>query len=121
MGADHDPKDDVAFYAATLGRTRKIELSTTGAQLSDDEGPLPVGRHLVHVDISGNAIAWVSVGKYKKGVVISLPDDVPALPMQHKTFVLFEYNVRNGVNDRIGGVMSNGEATLYITEISFRL
>lgn len=121
MADDHDPKDDVAFYAATLGRTRKVVITAAGEQLSDDEGALPAVRHLIHLDISGNNVAWISVGPFKKGVQISRPADIPALPMQATTLLMFEYNVRKGVNDRIAGRMANGTATLYITEVSYKL
>jgi len=120
VGGDHDPKDDVGFFAADLGRTIKLDLTTAGAQNSDDEC-LPVGRYLLHADLPANRIAWVTVGAFVKGTPIGLLDDVPSMPMQNKTFVLFEFHVRKGVNDRIGGKMSGGTGTLYITKISFRL
>ncbi len=121
MADDHDPKDDVAYFAADLGRTIQLSLTIAGAQTSDDEGALPAGRYLLQADVTAARIAWVTVGKFVKGTPIALLNAVPSFPMQNKLVVLQELHVRRGVNDRIGARMSQGEGILYITRVSYGL
>lgn len=134
MGDAHAGDDDIAFYAAALGRTRKIAVSTTAAQLPDTEAPLEPGRYLLHVRFdSGCDQIWVAMGEHKKGVPLPVAADVPYFPFLVGTVVALEVNVRpkpqspkvapsaksvDKPNTQIAAITNAGTGTLYITQIS---
>ncbi len=120
MGDAQRGIDAQAFYAAALGRTRKLACSSIAAQLSDIDGALPPMRYLLHVaDISPtNRTIWVATGEFIKGKALPIADDVPYFPMSLSGVVAIEINVLKGSNDQIAAIMTGGNGILYITEIS---
>lgn len=116
----HRGDDDIAFFAATLGRTIGIACSAVAAQIPDEEGALPAGRYLLHIaDVTPKvAKLWVATGKFEEAVAIAVAAAPPHFPMHLAGIVALELNVRRGFNDRIAAIMSVGTGTLYITKIS---
>lgn len=114
----HSAEDDIAAFAAVVGFTRKIQATTAGVQDSDANGPLSPGRYLIQAIFNGNAIIWISFGKFEKGVTIDMPNDVPAFPLSNSVLIAIEFHVRKGVDDRIGARTSTGTADVYITKVS---
>lgn len=120
MGDAQRGIDAQAFYAAALGRTRKLLCSSVAAQFSDNDGALPPMRYLLHVaDISPtNRTIWIATGKFIKSVALSVADDVPYFPMGLSGVVAIEINVLKGHNDQIAAIMTGGNGILYVTEVS---
>jgi hypothetical protein len=117
----HTAEDDNAFFAASLGATRKLSVSTTPSQLPDADGPLPPGRYLVHVvdyQPPGKTRVWWRVGKFEKGDTLPIAAGVPYFPFRVDGIGAMEINVREGFDDRIAAVTDTGTATLFITRIS---
>lgn len=116
---DHSAADDVAYFAADLGLTRLIAVSTVPAQLATADGPLAPGRYAVFIDdCVGLGKAWVRTGPWNGGAVLPVTAGIPWFPMCQGGLVFVEFHVRQGVNDQIAVVSSVGTANLYITGIS---
>lgn len=123
MGDAQRGDDSLAFYAATLGRTRALNVTIAPSQLLDVDGPLLPVRHLLHIaDISPtNRVIWVRTGKFEKGTTLSITPGLPWFPMSFGGLTAIEINVRKEHADQIAAVMSGGNGILYITEISRRV
>lgn len=122
MAGQHRADDDLAYFAATLGRTVKLLAGAEGSvQLPDEGGPLPPGRYLIQIlDVTEiGARVWVVAVPFEKGEPpISVPADVPAFPFAVEGVIALETNVRKGDSDQIAARTSAGTATVYITKIS---
>lgn len=120
MAGQHRADDDIAFYAADLGPTRRLSVSTTPAQLPDEDGPLLPGRYVLFVDDMDASFtkAWVRLGAFIKGAVLPVQADVPWFPLSATGLVFIEFHVREKVNDRVAAVTGAGTANLYISLIS---
>jgi hypothetical protein len=120
MGDAQRGDDALYFFAANLGDTRKLEvISANPVQLPDNGGRLTAGRYLLHIsDLSGagRQKVWVRLGKW--GTTIPIEADVPAMPLQLGVIAAIEINVRKNDNDQIAAITSEGDATLYVTQIS---
>jgi hypothetical protein len=114
--------DDALYYfAANLGRTRKLVVSIAAIQLPDADGPLTPGRYLIHVDDfspPGKQKIWVRMGKFEKGKTLAVAADVPHFPMSLTGIMGIEVHVRKGDNDRLAAISSEGSAAVYITQVS---
>ena len=125
MGDAQRGDDAIAFFAAHLGSTRRLQASsTTPVQLLDDDGPLRPVRHLIHIanlNKPGESV-WIKMGKFEKGATLGVTTAPPDFPMNPATIFAIEVNVRKGENDQIAVIISgNGaSANVYITEISRR-
>jgi hypothetical protein len=122
VAGPHKADDDLAYFAASLGRTVKLLAVAGGSvQLPDDGGPLVPGRYLIQIlDVSVvGAQVWVVAAKFEKGLPpISVPTDAPAFPFAMEGVIALETNVRLGDSDQIAARTSAGTATVYITKIS---
>lgn len=121
MGAAHNGEDDIAFFAADIGYTRLLDLTTTIAFPPDAEGPLPPFRYLVQVlDMSAGATCWVHFTKFEKTdqPVVATPGAAGDQRIPLKALAAFEVNVRKGYNDRIGALVSTGTGKIAITAVS---
>lgn len=122
MGDAQRGDDAIAYYAATLGLTRRLSVTELGgvAQLVSTDGRLEPGRWLLHLGaMSNGATMWIRMGKFNEPIDVSA--DVPAFPMSTTRIAAIEVNVRKGDNDTVAAVITGpGEATgeLYLTQIS---
>ena len=118
----HRADDDIAFYAADLGFTHGIALTTSPGQIPDVDGALVPGRWLLHVaNVPSKATVWIKMGKFEKGSVLDVVAAVPNFPMSPAGIMALEVNVREGVNDQVVALVAgtgNPTANLYITLIS---
>ncbi|MCZ6868099.1 MAG: hypothetical protein O7G84_01185 [Gammaproteobacteria bacterium] len=113
--------DDIAFFAASLGRTRALAVTDTAAEITDPDGALVPGRYLLHVaNLSAGAVVWVATGKFEKGAApLTVVAAAPHFPMSAATIVALELNILKEDNDRIAAIATGGgTGTLYITQIS---
>lgn len=124
MGDAQRGDDSLAYFAATLGRTRALDVTAAASQLLDKDGALLAVRHLLHIaDVSPtNRVIWVRTGKFEKGVILSITPGLPWFPMSLGGCSAIEINVRKEYDDQIAAVLSGaGSGILYITEISRRV
>ena len=112
--------DAIAYYAASIGFTRKLDISPVSAQLPDDGGPLEPGRYVIQLlkPSSSSVIAFVQLGPFIKGAPLIAVADAPSFPMQLGHLIAIEFNALLNVNNRVAGITDQGTATLYITRIS---
>lgn len=118
MGTGSIPSDQIAYYAADLGETRVLAVTTASSALTEQLAP---GRYLLQLIPSDDtAVTWVCAGAWDP----TTPKTATAaagkqrVPLSGKTIVTFEYNVRRGYNDALAAIASAGTANLYVTRIS---
>lgn len=120
----HNGADDIAFYEADLGLTVELPVNASGAQTSDEGGPLPAGRYLIQAfNLTDGGVCWVHTGKYKRGSGLPLVAAAGRnrIPLTGKTLIAVETHVREGSSDRVGAITSAGATcTLWITQVSTR-
>src|SRR5688500_18425020 len=104
-------KDDIAFFAANLGRTYAIGADATGVQLTDNER-LPEGRYLIQLRTLVDDYVWITVRPFVAGEAVTAYNAPPAFPMSRLGLIAMEFHVRKGVNDRISARTSAGVATV---------
>ncbi len=131
-GGAHAGDDDIAYYAASLGCTRKLDVTSAPTQLTDADGPLEPGRYLLQARFGSgsNSDIWVAMGPFEKGETLVVAADVPHFPFLENGVIAIEVNVRpvpkqqkatraqDRPNNQVAAVTSSGSATLYITAIS---
>lgn len=122
MGARGD--DLMAFYAADLGITRKLEITNAAsAQITDADGAIEPGRYLIQVLLGTGgkptARCWLRFGKFVAAGTITATIAVPSFPVDPEGVYVFELNVRQGYNDRFAGIVAAAGAahTVYFTRI----
>ncbi len=122
MGDAQRGDDAIAFYAASIGKTRKLVAAPGPTQMLDADGPLAPGRYLLHIAAMSNlGVLWVAIGAFEKGSPLSVAADVPFFPMQASGIVAIETNVLKGDSDRIAVIAAGPNSptgTLFITPIS---
>lgn len=117
----HRSDDDIAFFAADLGPTRKLACSVASASPPASEGPMTPGRYLIQIhNLSGNMrqIVWLTMGKFDKAaplVALAVP---PAFPLNLAAIAAIEVHVRKDVNDQLAAIAGAGTADLYFTLVS---
>ena len=121
-GAAHNGDDDIAFYAADVGYTYVLPLTTGLSTLPAVDGALVPGRYLVQVGgLTTGAIAWVHFDAYQ--------DDPPAIsnptgagrqrvPLMATGLIAIETHAVAKYSNRISGIVTSGTATLYVTRVS---
>ena len=122
MGNAQQGEDAQHYFAANLGRTRRLVAGAVAVQIEDVDGKLVAGRYLLHIaGLSSNATLWVATGPFKKGVSLPVVADVPFFPMSPSGILAIEINVRPGYNDQVSVIAAGGGSpagNLYITQIS---
>jgi hypothetical protein len=115
-------EDLAAFFAAELGRTRKLALTVASAQTPDTEGALPPGRYLLQIaDLSSaSAKVFIRARPFVAGDTVTAVADAPDFPLHLAGLVAIEFHVRKGYNDRIAAILTAGTGNLFITEVSRR-
>lgn len=122
-GAAHNGEDDIAFFAADIGFTYVLPLTTTLSVMPSADGALVAGRYLVQVvGLTTGAIAWLHFDHYQKDVP---PDPSPLtgqgpqrVPLSAAAIIAIETHVKKGYSDRLCGLVTSGTATLYATLVS---
>ena len=121
-GAAHNGDDDIAFFAADVGYTYVLPLTTDLTTLPAALGALVPGRYLVQVGgLNTGAIAWIHFDAYQ--------DDPPAIntptgagkqrvPLMPTGLIAIETHAVKKYSDRISGIVTTGTATFYVTRVS---
>jgi len=121
-GSAHNGEDDIAFFAADIGHTYVLSLSTGLTTLPAALGALVPGRYLIQVGgLSAGAIAWVHFDKFQ-----DTPPNIPSpigegpqrIPLLQTAVIAIETHALKGYSDRLSAIVTSGAATLYATRIS---
>ncbi len=108
------PSDSLAFFAADLGITYQVDLTTTTAH----SVKLPPGLYVVQAlsYAGGAARVWAAARAFEAGRLNDVAAAVPFFPMDEGGPVSkFEIAVKAGVNDQVSGRTDAGTASLFIT------
>jgi len=121
----HRGDHDIAFYEAAIEETRSLAVTTTFAQLPDEDLGLEPGRYLIQLATasSDTSFCWVHLGAFEKGVTLggTAAPGRRRFPLSRSTIVAIESHVLEGYSDRLGAIMSAGTGTLYISRVSTRI
>ncbi len=122
-GSAHRGDHDVAFYEAAVEETIELSLSTAFTQTPDSNGPMTAGRWLIQLYNPGqNAICWVHEGIFVEGVPLAPSSPTSAglrrIPLSIRSVIAFETHVLPNYSDRIGAILTQGTALLWLTRVS---
>ena len=123
MGAAQQGTDAQDYFAAVLGKTRYLAVTSAPVQFSDADGPLVPGRYLLHIadtlPLNAPPMVWVNMGPFVKGETLAVAAETPyGPPFQDGRVLALEVNVRPGLNDQVSAITASGSAILYLTRIS---
>jgi len=120
-GSAHRGDDDIAYFEAAIEETVALAATVAGAQTTDNYGALTPGRWLIQAQAFSvaTALCWVQVGAFVKGSPISLASGagLKKYPLSDKLPAI-EFNIRKGVDDRVGVIMSAGTADVLLSRVS---
>lgn len=121
-GSAHNGEDDIAFFAADIGHTYVLPLTTGLTTLPAALGALVPGRYLIQVGgLSAGAVAWLHFDKYQDDPP-NIPTPIGAgpqrIPILLSAVIAIETHAVKGYSDRLSGILTTGTATLYATRVS---
>lgn len=121
-GSAHNGEDDIAFFAADVGYTYVMALSTALTTLPAALGALVPGRYLIQIGgLSAGAVAWVHFDKFQDdppNIVTPTGAGPQRVPIMSSSVVAIETHAVKGYSDRLSAILTSGSAVLYATRVS---